>query len=162
MRILIIITFLSILSSCGNSDENRIKATSITNDKSHETNEEIITELLGNYHGLQLQYFLKNEYGDDLMINGNRVPVPSSDYKFLIKENNVVTLQQINLVDNSRIYYDGQYKIILEDDDMVKIECLLTDGKYSKPVYILTIKKANKKGVCDNENEPQIEIKKID
>ena len=43
------------------------------------------------------------------------------DYKFLLKENNVVTLQQINLEDYSRAYYDGTYKIISKDDATIKI-----------------------------------------
>ena len=46
-----------------------------------------------------------------MIINGKIVTVPSSDFKFLIKENSVVVLQQTNLEDNIRIYYSGTKKL---------------------------------------------------
>lgn len=55
---------------------------------------------------------MKNQYGDDMIIAGNKVPVPSSDFKFSLKENNVVNLQQTNLENNQRYYYDVSYKIL--------------------------------------------------
>ena len=117
-------------------------------------------EFLGNYHGIQPSYFMKNQYGDDMVINGNKIPVPSIDYKFLIKENNVVSLQQINLEDNSRVYYDGTYKIISEESITTKIECSLSDGKSSNPTYVLTINRSDKKGICTGSNEPEFSIEK--
>ena len=40
---------------------------------------------LGNYHGIQATYFIKNQYGYDMIIGCKKVSVPSSDFKFLIK-----------------------------------------------------------------------------
>lgn len=97
-----------------------------------------------------------------MVINGNKVPVPSIDYKFLLKENNVVSLQQINLEDNSRVYYDGTFKISSDEDNAMKIECSLSDGKNSNPTYILTINKSDKKGVCNGSKEPEFSIVKQD
>ncbi len=63
---------------------------------------ELPNEYLGNYHGIQPSYFIKNEFGDDAEINGKKISIPLIDFKLLIKENGVANMQQINLEDNSR------------------------------------------------------------
>ena len=150
------------LSSCGNNNQDASnKTTSVQTDESTKQKDEgLSTEFLGNYHGIQPSYFMKNQYGDDMVINGSKIPVPSIDYKFLIKENNVVSLQQINLEDNIRVYYDGTYKIISEESITTKIECSLSDGKSSNPTYVLTINRSDKKGICAGSNEPEFSIEK--
>lgn len=95
-----------------------------------------------------------------MVINGNKVSVPSIDYKFLVKENTIVSLQQINLEDNSRVYYEGTYKIISEESITTKIECYLSDGQGSNPTYVLTIDRSDKKGICTGSNEPEFSIEK--
>jgi hypothetical protein len=126
----------------------------------NEENEGVPAELLGNYHGVQPSYFMKNQYGDEMIINGNKVSVPSCDYKFLLKENNVANLQQINLEDNSRVYYEGTYKIISSINNTLKIECSLSDGEGSNPTFILTINKGTKSGNCNEGNSPVFTIEK--
>jgi hypothetical protein len=126
----------------------------------HNTGKTLPSEFIGNYHGVQPAYFMKNQYGDEMVINGNKVPVPSIDYKFLIKENNTISLQQTNLEDNSRVYYDGTYTIIFDDDQIFKIECSLSDGQSSNPTYFLSINKNDKKGICSGSNEPEFYIEK--
>lgn len=150
------------LSSCGNNNQDASdKTSSIKKDESTQQKAAgLSTELLGNYHGIQPSYFMKNQYGDEMVINGNKIPVPSIDYKFLLKENNLVSLQQINLEDNSRVYYDGTYKIISEESLTTKIECSLSDGKSSNPTYVLTINRSDKKGICAGSNEPEFSIEK--
>jgi hypothetical protein len=119
-------------------------------------------EFLGNYQGIQPNYFMKNEFGDHIIIAGNKIPVPSSDFKFLIKENNVVRLQQTNLEDNKQYYYDGNYKIITENSELIKTECSLNNGQGSSPTYFLEISKDDKSGKCTNQgNEPEFTITKI-
>lgn len=149
---LIYIACLTILS-CSNSNHQR-EITNIT-DRS------LSVEFFGNYNGIQPSYNLKNQYGDDMIINGKKITVPSSDFKFLIKENSVVTLQQTNLEVNSRIYYSGTYKIISDSSTTINIVCEITDGKNSNPKYILNINKVNKSGTCISENEPNFNFKKI-
>ncbi len=153
-----------ILTSCGDSK---------TNDSEKKSEKEVdestpVTDaggldadLLGNYQGVQPSYFMKNQYGDDMVINGNKVSVPSIDYKFLLKDGNVVSLQQINLEDNSRVYYDGTYKIISQENNTTKIECSLSDGKGSNPTYLLTIDNSKKKGVCTGSDKLEFNIEKI-
>jgi hypothetical protein len=150
------------LSSCGNNNQEASdKTSSIKTDESTQQKAAgLSTELLGNYHGIQPSYFMKNQYDDEMVINGNKIPVPSIDYKFLLKENNAVSLQQINLEDNSRDYYDGTYKIISEESLTTKIECSLSDGKSSNPTYVLTINRSDKKGICAGSNEPEFSIEK--
>ena len=158
-------TFLvasAILTSCGNNNqESANNSKSIQTEAStKEKSEGLHVEFLGNYHGIQPSYFMKNQYGDEMLINGNKVTIPSIDYKFLFKEDNIVSLQQINLEDNSRVYYDGTYKIISEENKTTKIECSLSDGQTSNPTYILTIDKIDKKGICNGSNQPEFNIEK--
>ena len=155
---------ITVLISCGTSSSSEpAEATEQSAAESTKQSAEgLPSDFLGNYHGIQPSYFMKNQYGDDMVINGNKVPVPSIDYKFLLKENNVVSLQQINLEDNSRVYYDGTFKISSDEGNAMKIECSLSDGKNSNPTYILTINKSDKKGVCNGSQEPEFSIVKQD
>lgn len=154
--------YIIMLSSCGNKNQDASdKTPSVQTDESTKQKDEgLSTEFLGNYHGIQPSYFMKNQYGDDMVINGNKVSVPSIDYKFLLKDGNVVSLQQINLEDNSRVYYDGTYKIISQENNTTKIECSLSDRQGSNPTYVLTINKSDKKGICTGNNEPEFSIEK--
>ena len=160
MKKILFSTLILIQLSCGNDNsvsENTSNAVKI--ESSEKQNSEILSsEFLGNYHGIQPSYNLKNKFGDDLVINGKKVPIPSIDYKFLLKENNQVSLQQINLDDNSRDYYEGTYKIISEENNSMIVECSLSDGQTSNPVYVLTIDKIDKKGLCTGANEPEFNI----
>ena len=110
---------------------------------------------------LKIKDNLKNKFGDDLVINGKKVPIPSIDYKFLLKENNQVSLQQINLEDDQRVYYDGKIKVIENKDDILKLECSLNDGKNSNPTYILLMNRVDKSVVCSSQNQPEFPLKKI-
>ena len=102
---------------------------------------------------------MKNQYGDEMIVAGNKIPVPSTDFKFLFKENNIVSLQHTNLEDNSRYYYDGNYKIISGDLELIKVECSLNNGKGSSPTYTLEINKTSKTGKCIGKtNEPEFQI----
>jgi hypothetical protein len=146
-----------IFSSCGNNQENKqTQPTEVEKDK------QVLLqpEYLGNYHGIQPSYYMKNQYGDDMVINGQKVSVPSIDFKFLVKEDGAVSLQQTNLEDNSRVYYDGTIKIIKDATDILKIECSLSDGKSSNPTYTLAINKSDKTAICIGNNEPEFKLEK--
>jgi hypothetical protein len=150
------------LASCGsnNQETSNNPASGQKEETSPQKVAGLSSELLGNYHGVQPGYFMKNKYGDDMVINGNKISVPSADYKFLIKEDNTVSLQQINLEDNSRVYYEGTIKILSDNASEVKIECALSDGHTSKPTYTLTINKTNKKANCVGSSEPEFQLEK--
>ena len=47
---------------------------------------------IGTFSGLCPEYNMKNKYGGDLIINGNRVPVPSTHYTFEIYDNNTCSI----------------------------------------------------------------------
>ena len=148
------------LASCGSDNQETTKNPSAAATASPQKVAGLSSELLGNYHGVQPGYFMKNKYGDDMVINGNKISVPSIDFKFLIKEDNTVSLQQINLEDNSRVYYEGTIKILSDNASEVKIECALSDGNTSKPTYTLTINKTNKKANCAGSSEPEFQLEK--
>ena len=52
---------------------------------------------------------MENKFGDYLIINGNKVPVPGSEYRFLIEDDNKISLQQKSMEDESRYYYEGDF-----------------------------------------------------
>ena len=156
-----ILLFLAIFILNGCNSENNNNSVSKNEELQTTQTKELSDDFLGNYHGIQEEYFMKNQYGDDMIIAGNKVPVPSSDFKFLLKENNVASLQKTNLEDNQRYYYDGSYKIISDESDVIKVEMSLSDGQGSSPTYIFEINKSDKKGKCIGKNEPVINISKI-
>jgi len=162
-RILSVALFTVVaLTGCTNNDGTNNKTEmSISNEQPAETKAtDVEAEFLGNYHGVQPGYFMKNKYGSDMVIAGNKVPVPSSDYIFLVKENNVVSLQQTSLEDGRRVYYDGTFKVIQKDSQAIKIECTLSDGEYSNPKYTLNINPSGKNGTCSGSNEPVFNVEK--
>lgn len=160
---IIILTGHFLLISCVSNEQEATKNN--TSDQPEEIaeqkTEELNAEFLGNYHGVQPGYNMKNEYGDDMIVGGNKISVPSIDYKFLLKENNIIRLQQTNLEDNSRVYYNGSIKIIENITDVIKLECSLSDGKSSSPTYIIVINKYDKNVNCIGNNEPEFNLKKI-
>lgn len=143
-----------IFSSCGNNpDNNQTQAT--------EVKKAILQpEYLGVYHGIQPSYYIKNQYGDDMEIDGQKIALPSIDFKFLLREDGAVSLQQTSLEDNSQVYYDGAIKIISDGAEILKLECLLSNGKSSNPTYTLAINKSDKTASCRGRNEPEFKMEK--
>jgi len=145
------------LVSCESKDKP------MSNDNSLAQTEEttgIMPDFQGIYQGVQPAYNLKNEYGDELIIKGKPVSVPSIDFKFLLKANFVVSLQQINLEDNSRVYYQGNFKILEDSDQKLVILCELHDGEGSNPTYTLYIDKLKRIASCMGANEPAFKVEK--
>jgi len=117
--------------------------------------------LNGLFQGTQDSYFLKNKFGEDLIIQGNRVPVPSSEYKFLFKENLEVSLQQTS-EDGEKVFYEGNYKAVKNDEEIVIIKCKLSDGEYSNPTMIIEYSKLKKTYTFNGENQsPSFNLNKI-
>ena len=116
-------------------------------------------ELLGIYHGVQESYYLKNQYGDHMEINGNKIPVPSIDYKFILKESGIVTLQQINIDNDTRVYYHGTYSVE-NNNTSINIVCKLSDDHSSNPTYKIEIDKSTNLIKCIGNNEPEFLLEK--
>ena len=86
---LLSITFVILLVRC---DSNVSKDSKVDEVK---VNESIMDEeYLGVYIGIQNSYYMENKFGDYLIINGNKVSVPGSEYRFLIEDDNKISLQQ--------------------------------------------------------------------
>lgn len=141
---ILILMFIATLILNGCASENKSNVEEIQPPKTMQ----LSNDYLGIYHGIQESYFMKNQYGDEMIIAGKKVPVPASDFKFLLKEKNVVSLQQTNLKDNQRYYYNGSYKIVSNESDLIKLEISVSDGQGSSLTYILEINKTDKKGNC--------------
>jgi hypothetical protein len=146
-------------SSCGSDSTDQ--SSQLNSEQTSNTDaaaEGLAADLLGTYHGIQPSYNMKNKDGEDLVINGNKVQVPSIDYKFVVEGNHVVSLQQISLEDNMTVNYQGTYRIVSNDENTVTLECEVSDGQNSNPTYVLTINKSDKKGTCSGNNDPEFSI----
>ena len=147
-RFLVFFVFFMAISSCNSNTKN----STVKIDK---------FVLNGLFQGNQDGYYLKNKFGEDLIINGNRVPVPSVEYKFLFKENLEVSLQQTS-EDGKKVYYEGNYKAVKNDEEIVLIECKLSDGEYSNPTMTIEFSKLNKTYTFKGENwSPNFNLNKI-
>jgi len=124
---------------------------------------QIDEEYLGVYMGIQNSYFMENKFGDYLIINGNKVPVPAIEYRFLIEDDNKISLQQKSMEDNSRYYYEGNLSELIILDDKIIIEAELTYDEFSSPSYKIEINRETKEGECTPQDlSPSFKIEKVD
>lgn len=153
---LTILTYLSFLTySCSSKDDSKSLKEQVTID-------DMPIELLGTYSGIQPSYALKNKSGEDMIINGEIVPVPTSTYIFLIKGNHEIHFQQMTKerFGNSSHITLGEYKVINIQKNTVEIECLFNSGNGSNPKYIIVLNKTNNSAICIGTNEPEIKLQK--
>jgi hypothetical protein len=125
------------------------------------TSDDNESDIFGIYHAISPPYNLKNKYGDDMIVNGKTIPIPSIDHKFILGKGGSVSLQQTNMEDNTRYYYEGSFTITDIKEEWKKIECSLSDGEYSNPTYTLTIWPLEDKALSQKNNEPDLMLKKI-
>ena len=121
-------------------------------------------EYLGVYIGIQNSYYMENKFGDYLIINGNKVSVPESEYRFLIEDDNKISLQQKSMEDESRYYYEGNFTVLSISDDKIIIEAELIYDEYSSPGYKIKIEinKETKEGECTPQDlSPSFKIEKV-
>ena len=126
-------------------------------------NESIMDEeYLGVYIGIQNSYYMENKFGDYLIINGNKVSVPGSEYRFLIEDDNKISLQQKSMEDESRYYYEGNFTVFSITDDKIIIEAELIYDEFSSPSYKIEINKETKEGECEPQDlSPSFKIEKV-
>ena len=155
---LLSIAFVILLVRC---DSNVSKDSKVDEVK---INESLIDEeYLGVYIGIQNSYFMENKFGDYLLINGNKVPVPGSEYRFLIEDDNKISLQQKSMEDESRYYYEGNFTVFSITDDKIIIEAELVYDEFSSPSYKIEINKETKEGECEPQDlSPSFKIEKVD
>ncbi len=162
--ILVCITSL-VFIGCGGSTENKnipnidVSNSSVVQESSETNPNEKTDELLGVYHGVQPSYYLKNQYGEDMVVNGSKIPVPSIDFTFNLQENGNVDLEQINLEDRTPVYYHGTFSVV-NNSGLTKIVCSLTDNHSSNPTYTLILDKSNNTIKCVGHNEPEFDVEK--
>ena len=136
---LLSIAFVILLVRC---DSNISKDSKVDEVK---VNESIMDEeYLGVYIGIQNSYYMENKFGDYLIINGNKVSVPGSEYRFLIEDDNKISLQQKSMEDESRYYYEGNFTVFSITDDKIIIEAELIYDEFSSPSYKIEINKETK------------------
>ena len=163
--VLIALTAVAFVSvGCNNSDQeeahnpNEINMGEGNQEAQPEEKEELPGDFLGVYQGVQESYYMKNQYGDDMIVAGKRILVPASDLKFLLKENNAASLQHTNSQNGERQYYDGTYELISHDENTIVAVVSLSDGEGSSPTYTLVLNKSDKTGTCDHDGSPRFNI----
>ena len=154
---LLSIAFVILLVRC---DSNVGKDSKVDEVK---VNESIMDEeYLGVYIGIQNSYYMENKFGDYLIINGNKVSVPGSEYRFLIEDDNKISLQQKSMEDESRYYYEGDFTVLSIFDDKIIIEAELIYDEFSSPSYKIEINKETKEGECIPQDlSPSFKIEKV-
>ena len=154
---LLSIAFVILLVRC---DSNVSKDSKVDEVK---VNESIMDEeYLGVYIGIQNSYYMENKFGDYLIINGNKVSVPGSEYRFLIEDDNKISLQQKSMEDESRYYYEGNFTVFSITDDKIIIEAELVYDEFSSPSYKIEINKETKEGECEPQDlSPSFKIEKV-
>jgi len=86
---------------------------------------ELDSKFFGVYTGEQKGYTMKDKFGDDMVVMGQKIIIPNVNHKFLLEKNNIASLKQTALDDSGIYYYDGTYKVN-DDGDFIIIECSLT------------------------------------
>ena len=154
---LLSIAFVILLVRC---DSNVSKDSKVDEVK---VNESIMDEeYLGVYIGIQNSYYMENKFGDYLIINGNKVSVPGSEYRFLIEDDNKISLQQKSMEDESRYYYEGNFTVFSITDDKIIIEAELIYDEFSSTSYKIEINKETKEGECEPQDlSPSFKIEKV-
>ena len=154
---LLSIAFVILLVRC---DSNVSKDSKVDEVKVNESSMD--EEYLGVYIGIQNSYYMENKFGDYLIINGNKVSVPGSEYRFLIEDDNKISLQQKSMEDESRYYYEGNFTVFSITDDKIIIEAELIYDEFSSPSYKIEINKETKEGECEPQDlSPSFKIEKV-
>ena len=154
---LLSIAFVILLVRCNSNVSKDSKVDEV------KVNESIMDEeYLGVYIGIQNSYYMENKFGDYLIINGNKVSVPGSEYRFLIEDDNKISLQQKSMEDESRYYYEGNFTVFSITDDKIIIEAELIYDEFSSPSYKIEINKETKEGECEPQDlSPSFKIEKV-
>ncbi len=84
---------------------------------------------LGIYQGTIPKYTMKNKFNDDVVINGQRVTVPTSEVKFLVEKANDISMQYDNAEMGRRLIYDGKYEVVKDSAGLFVVTCSLSDGR---------------------------------
>jgi hypothetical protein len=140
-----------IITGCGGSAENGSGKSSGENDQTQEIplESEVPGALIGKYQGIQPAYNIKDDYGDDIVFNGQKMSIPSLEHKFILDVKNQVQLKQISLEDQNAAYYEGKMIILEETNESIKIQCNL-EGPDSAPIIFLNFNKVDQTAVVSN------------
>ncbi len=150
--LLIIFSFISLISCKKNGPI--IKNEDIEQKNSH--------DFLGTYTGIQPSYFLKDKYGDDMILNGNKVPVSSAEYKYLFQKDNFVSMKQTSIESNTSYFYEGSYSIKSEDKNTLVLECKLHYKETNaNPTHTITINLVDKRAVAKGDDGTDVELKSV-
>ena len=75
------------------------------------------------FSGVSEKFTLLDDFGDAILIDGNEVSVPKHSVKLILKDNNKLLLKVIG--DNRNNTFEGDYILIEENEDKIKIESII-------------------------------------
>ena len=161
MKNYITVSILSLLIISCKNDPKNINVTKKDNHLKENIQHDII---IGLYSGVQPSYVMKDKFGDDLVINGKKLTIPSAEYKYFFDKNNLVSLKLTALEENGKsYYYEGNYSVITEDKNKIVLECkIYLKETNSNPIHTITIDKTNKTATEKGDDDSEVELKYIE
>jgi hypothetical protein len=167
-NILVVLLSFTILS-CNNQGSNTTAVSSSTGQMpvesstgSQSTSANYPTEIIGSFSGQQASYNLKNKDGNEMIIRGNPVTVPSFDALFTLSNNGEVEFIQQS--SGMKVVYNGNFQVIENTSNNIQVKCdVSTSDHTSKPTYILNFDKTTNEITCiGSSNEPVFTLNRSD
>jgi len=142
-----------------------------------ELRDKIPDELYGIYEGTQPQHYLMNSNGDEMVVGGQRIPMPPLFYFFSLGENRSAFVEEVTM-ENERYVYEGDYEVLEQDDNLVVLRLNMSGGdtkttilpngqrfteklgSKSTPKYTLKLQKNRKSGTAKHDQSPEFKIKR--
>ncbi|GGF21157.1 hypothetical protein GCM10011339_06430 [Echinicola rosea] len=115
---------------------------------------------LGSFIGTAPESVVKDENGNDMVINGQKIKTPPIAHTFTFTPDLKVRLEQVNENDQSVKQLSGTYQITKDDPQQYEIVCSVNNGSDITLTYAITIDKASQKTLCSLTNQAPFELLK--
>ena len=127
-----------------------------------ESTSEAEAEYNGNYHGVQPAYNLKNEYGEDMLVMGNPIAIPSIDFKIELSGSNSVTMIHTIDGESGTDTYKGSYSIAESSDNQISLDCEVSHvTENSNPSFTLVVNLENGTLTYVSDGEPSFDLDRM-
>ena len=152
-----IFSLMFLINSCGSSTSSK-QNNLIENHGTHLRESNYPIQIIGSFIGQQVSYNLKNKNGDNIILFGNPVIVPSYFYQFTIMENGTVIIVQDD--GRKKILYNGTFKVIKNSSTIIQVLCeVSTIDKTSNPTFTLDYYIKSNLIFCKGTGEPTMILK---
>jgi hypothetical protein len=117
----------------------------------------------GNYKGVQPAYNLQNQYGEDILVSGNPIVIPSINYKIELSGRNSVTMIHTKDGESFKDIYRGSYSINESAENKISLDCEVRhETETSNPSFTLIVDMENRMLTYVNKGEPSFNLNRMD